>query len=87
MEKRVKGSQIIFRLTDKEAREFKAQCVLQGTSIQVVLEQAVKDFMQKAKKKAEQLPTLRKFQLNGSLTEVEFLLSDLYYITSSGLLF
>ena len=53
MEKRVKSSQIIFRLTDSEAKKFKAQCVLEGTSIQVVLEQAVKDFMNKCKEKAE----------------------------------
>ncbi|MBQ8691614.1 MAG: hypothetical protein IJ520_00520 [Synergistaceae bacterium] len=53
MGKRIKGSQMAFRMTEAEARQFKALCVLKGTSIQAVLEQAAKDFMKKANEKSE----------------------------------
>ena len=53
MEKQAKEIKLMFRVTDEVAREFKAQCVLEGTSIQDVLEQAVESFMKSVKEKAE----------------------------------
>ncbi|MBR0222025.1 MAG: hypothetical protein IJQ63_09660 [Synergistaceae bacterium] len=50
---REKDTLVAFRLTRDKAREFKAQCVLEGTSIQDVLEQAVESFMKSVKEKAE----------------------------------
>ena len=50
---REKNTLVAFRLTEERAREFKAQCVLRGTSIQAVLEQAVNSFMDLVNNKAD----------------------------------
>lgn len=46
-----KKVQISVRLQESFAREFRALCVLEGLSIQEVLEQAAKDFVDKRKPK------------------------------------
>lgn len=48
--KREKNSQIAFRLTEELAREFKSLCALKGTTLQFVLERAVKEFVEREKK-------------------------------------
>ena len=48
---REKSTQVSVRLTEELAREFKALCALKGTTLQFILEQAVKEFV--AKEKAE----------------------------------
>ena len=53
MVKRTKEINIIFRLTKEDAREFKAQCALEGKSMQDVLERLIKEYLKSAKKKAE----------------------------------
>ena len=51
MEKRTKTAQVVFRLTEDLAREFKSLCALKGTSLQFVLERAVKEFVEKERNK------------------------------------
>jgi predicted transcriptional regulator len=50
---REKNTQISFRLTEELAREFKSLCALKGTSLQFILERAVKEFVAKEKEKPE----------------------------------
>ena len=50
MAKREKDAQVMFRLTEDVARKFKSECALRGTSIQAVLEQAVKEFLAQEEK-------------------------------------
>ena len=49
--KRVKDTQVTFRIENEKAREFKAFCAFEGTKIQAVLEKAVDEFLERAKKK------------------------------------
>ncbi len=48
---RVKDKQITFRIENEKAREFKAYCAFEGTKIQAVLENAIDEFLERAKKK------------------------------------
>ena len=53
MVKRTKEINIIFRLTKENAKQFKAQCALKESTMQSILEQMVKNFLESAKEKAE----------------------------------
>jgi hypothetical protein len=45
--KREKNIQVVCRLTEELARKFKIACASKGTTIQFVLERAVKEFVGK----------------------------------------
>ncbi|MBR0043621.1 MAG: hypothetical protein IJP56_02135 [Synergistaceae bacterium] len=53
MAKYKKGNKLMFRVTDEVARDFKAQCALQGDTMQDVLERITLEYLKSAKKKAE----------------------------------
>ena len=50
---RTKATRLLVRVIDEDAREFKAQCALEGKSMQDVLERLIKEYLKSAKKKAE----------------------------------
>ena len=53
MEKVVREIKLTFRLTSEDANQFKAQCALEGNTMQDVLERIVKQFVKETKERPE----------------------------------
>ena len=53
MENRIRGTRIVVRLTNEDANQFKAQCALEGNTMQNVLERLIRNFLKELKEKPE----------------------------------